>query len=635
MAEFCVYNPTESDEDAPPISESNMLIVCDGLGGNGCNKHMVNDKLLTSAYLGSRWISEKTKEFFEANKERIFSDDTKTAISEYKDFISTYLQGQIEKYDLKKTVKGSSSEFLPSTLAMALYQEHEENVEICTIWAGDSRVYLLTSEHGLQQLSCDDVRTEFDAMENLKMSDMANNINGEGKDAFFVNYAKYQFSKQENMILFACSDGCFDYFTTPMDFEFLLELGMQNMSDSEDLSGLGTAISQFYMGTNLKDDTTIAGSILFETDTSNLKKQYFERFSYVKEHFRNKTNDIETKLDTFSDDLNKKMIRMNMGKRDINNLLMPYFEKVLSFPSPNWKPLYDRLLSLPCMEECQNELSENDKISAEIEELEQKKEEMIDSLREAYTNSAVSYFIHHPPKLNWIPKGICEQEKQIQNFCKQERMFTQSMEDVDCLVAQLENQAAELKNSIKNAPLEFSRLCDEMFKTLTSLYNCRDAVETSEEEHQNRWNLIQTYVSRVISANGLFSKSLKKEFRDVSEYDEFSDAVAKYQSLCDLEEKINDLKAQESASLKEHNIVRNLEKVKNKIVMEFFTGDEACELLPDDFQQPVMDFLTLKNEYEQLKSKENTLQTELSSLWKNDYKKMYEEYQRKLEGGRV
>ena len=60
---FTVHCAAISDEDAPPKATEQLLIVCDGLGGTGQTKHKIGDQYYTSAYIGSRCVSDAIKKY--------------------------------------------------------------------------------------------------------------------------------------------------------------------------------------------------------------------------------------------------------------------------------------------------------------------------------------------------------------------------------------------------------------------------------------------------------------------------------------------------------------------------------------------------------------------------------------------
>ena len=52
--------------------------------------------------------------------------------------------------------RNKTLKIFPTTLASALYFQDGERMKILAIWAGDSRVYVLSPTKGLQMLSLDD-----------------------------------------------------------------------------------------------------------------------------------------------------------------------------------------------------------------------------------------------------------------------------------------------------------------------------------------------------------------------------------------------------------------------------------------------------------------------------------------------
>ena len=150
------------NEDAPAIATDRFLIVCDGLGAGGQNKHTINGETHTSAYYGSRLLSEICKEFYDKNYSVIMkSVSDKEALNriveELKTTIKNRLNQFVEENRLTKTIKGKSIKLLPSTLSSILYKVNDSSIDVVVISAGDTRAFSLSPQYGLQQLSKDDV----------------------------------------------------------------------------------------------------------------------------------------------------------------------------------------------------------------------------------------------------------------------------------------------------------------------------------------------------------------------------------------------------------------------------------------------------------------------------------------------
>ena len=139
---------------------------------------------------------------------------------------------------------------------------------ILAIWAGDSRVYILSPSYGLQLLSLDDAKDAEDAMKSA--SEMENCISA-GR-SFHLNYALYEMDGPG--IVFCCSDGCFDYMQTPLHFEWLLLQTMLEYVPKAKQDNLGLALGcsiKDSMYQTIGDDTTMAGIIYGIESSSELK----------------------------------------------------------------------------------------------------------------------------------------------------------------------------------------------------------------------------------------------------------------------------------------------------------------------------------------------------------------------------
>ena len=150
-------------------------------------------------------------------------------------------------------VKSKLIKTLPTTMAVAWFDVDAH--ELAAVWAGDSRVYLLTPGDGLQQVSTDDLKTGADAMENLiQDSPMSNCLSA---DTDFVIHER-RVPLPADAVVFAATDGCFGYVPTPMHFEWIL-LSTLNAADSwEDWRGRLLASIEAVTA----DDATLAGVVL-------------------------------------------------------------------------------------------------------------------------------------------------------------------------------------------------------------------------------------------------------------------------------------------------------------------------------------------------------------------------------------
>ena len=275
-------NKSTGCEDSPPVATSHYSIVCDGLGGSGYTKHDVfedgSDKPIkrTSAYLGSRIVSDCVKNFYQAHIGEFISSGLSTGtveplISAMKAAIANAISAGMDAYNIEPT-RSRTAKIFPTTLASAIYCPHNGGLKILAIWAGDSRVYILSPSKGLQLLSVDDADNAADSMNS---SSAMNNCISAG-NPFRLNFALYEMT--EPGIVFCCTDGCFDYFPSPLNLEWLLlNTILQCMPDCPD-NQLGDTLATSIrdsMFQSIKDDTTMAG-ICFQIGSSCLMKKLYQ-----------------------------------------------------------------------------------------------------------------------------------------------------------------------------------------------------------------------------------------------------------------------------------------------------------------------------------------------------------------------
>lgn len=281
-------NKAAGCEDAPPVSNIRFSVVCDGLGGAGSTKHKVEEAgipaMRTSGYLGSRVVADSVASFYEFNYERItdivFSNTDsaiplQAVIEELKTTIKAALSTKMAKLGIDPMLtRNKTLKIFPTTLASALYFQDGEKVKILAIWAGDSRVYVLSPTKGLQMLSLDDA---VNADVEMKSASEMNNCISAG-NPFKLNYSILEMN--EPGIVFCCSDGCFDYLPSPLHFEWLVLQTILSCVPNATSDNLGEAFANSVRDSvyqSIGDDTTMAGIICKINSTDELKKAFATR----------------------------------------------------------------------------------------------------------------------------------------------------------------------------------------------------------------------------------------------------------------------------------------------------------------------------------------------------------------------
>lgn len=194
-----------------------MLGVFDGCGGAGARRHgYYSDH--TEAYMASRLCAGAFYDCFR----RLFPTYMSPArlVSEA---FGPHVMRRLKDYSPPRDetgfqIKGAGIRTLPSTAAVALVQQDKGgDLLVTAIWAGDSRVYLLDSK-GLAQLTEDDT-TVPDPMQTLYDDGVLKNVLCSDKP---VQLHHRTVRMQEPFVVFAATDGCFGYLSTPMEFEGVL-----------------------------------------------------------------------------------------------------------------------------------------------------------------------------------------------------------------------------------------------------------------------------------------------------------------------------------------------------------------------------------------------------------------------------
>lgn len=191
-----------------------MLAVFDGCGGSGGRSSAAFGGH-THAYAASRLCAgvfyESFHRFFPGNWNIQELVDRKIMPE-----LRTRFARNAPKEDM--AVGGSLVRTLPTTAAAAfLQQQGDGNVRITSVWAGDSRVYLLDAR-GLAQLTADDTNQP-DPMENHYDDGILSNVICADRP---MRLNVSSITAKPPFMVFAATDGCFGYVSSPMLFEGLL-----------------------------------------------------------------------------------------------------------------------------------------------------------------------------------------------------------------------------------------------------------------------------------------------------------------------------------------------------------------------------------------------------------------------------
>lgn len=292
-AHFSIEKKHDNGEDCETHSinkDAAYFGVFDGCGGAGsqpCPKFHGK----TEAYIASRIVGEVFQDWFESA-----SPTEGWSVGALKERVLNNLKECDELVGEKSMLVGGIKKKFPTTAAAGICYPGKKTIEVDLYWAGDSRVYLLTPQ-GLAQLTEDDLGG-IDAMENLTDDGVLTNMINLSKD-FVIHTGHITLDRPG--FLFAATDGCFGYLSTPMEFEYLL---LETMLKSDCVSSDSTGVADPWMdrlaekihlgwqeklseviGKIAGDDYTISGYAIGFGSFEEMKKAFIGRANTLYSHF--------------------------------------------------------------------------------------------------------------------------------------------------------------------------------------------------------------------------------------------------------------------------------------------------------------------------------------------------------------
>lgn len=599
---FTVYAPLlEHDEDAEPYANDHMAVVCDGLGGSGQNTYIFKGEKWSSAALGSRVVSRLFCNYFREKYYEIFSDHALTneissqIVKAFKISLKENMNEFVKTNNIRNVVKGKSMQTLPTTLAGMLYRQQDEYTEIFVVSAGDSRVYCLTPDKGLQQLSIDDVDDEKDAFQ--KATTMTNNISQDCE--FIIHYGYFKLPRK--CVVFAASDGCFDALENPMELEFMVECAIANSKNVlETENGLGKELTEKEIKCrklNTKDDCTIAGCIFGYSNSKEFSDLFFERGTYVQNEYVISLRKIEWQLSFSKSSLEDKIDKYNLQeqelKKKISSKILSVLRKAVEADftkHANSRDVAETLAFLAHDKEYhsykQSLIEECKKVQVQKNELQGKYDSLSPELMELFIEVDVEKYMSSVPITYTsglsLPKIISKPFQKIMDSIKRNRdEYDKSYTE---LQACLENTNRIVKGKKINSEYlgKLSILFSKYILSCTSIQEAEDnyskQIRNAESDYRHNANFEALYKSSEVHA---FS-----EYRGFTSYDKF------YKTYNNQKKMKSDLDAckpmsnremmQKCISFVENNFENFLSKIKmDKQLFRVIVGElskEASEL---------------------------------------------------------
>lgn len=269
-------------EDAPPIfisptSQDAPIIVgvLDGMGGAGAGQveYRTNKISLTTteALLASRIVRYQILKAITNDKSPTFVD-LKTKIRE----VLARAEASL-KINEKTRIRGTMTMRLPTTLVLSQISRGSnlDTAIVKTLWAGDSRAFLITPADGLSALTRDHVRVS-DQLEQLQSDPPIENVVNGSKDFFLEEFST---TVNSPFILLLATDGVFGYLPTPG----FLELGLL-----EAISASGSKFAEKFADfctSYAADDVSAVIIVRGFKDEVDLKTQFAPRLANLQEMY--------------------------------------------------------------------------------------------------------------------------------------------------------------------------------------------------------------------------------------------------------------------------------------------------------------------------------------------------------------
>lgn len=282
-----------------------VLGAFDGLGGRSAG---FEGK--TGGQIASQEATRITKNVLTQWNGRL----TKDVAQELQDCICRLLKSKadlkMEKSRLSGTLTGKR---LCTTIALVSVPKQVEPdkkaFEISLAWMGDSRVYFLSPQKGLQQLTVDDLEIEKDAFQMIREDPrMSQYLTADIPTDWQIHFALESFD--EKGCILVCTDGCFQYLPTPWDFEKLLLNTLIDSGEPEDWRNL---LIEKYEKIKQDDVSLILYPIGF-SDFDDIKTSYQNRLKILIKNYKNDTISNDDLWNSYRYDYEVRLMTKNCSK---------------------------------------------------------------------------------------------------------------------------------------------------------------------------------------------------------------------------------------------------------------------------------------------------------------------------------
>lgn len=266
-------------EDAYAVGTANDIAymgVFDGCGGLGGRHYsLLNEH--TGAWTASRVLAYSTEVFFKKNNVKFSKKECEKLHNSMEKILADVKKNCMSDEDIQ--IGGDLKKNFPSTVSLAVAEEFPTNTLLVNyVWAGDSRGYFLDNE-GLCQVTYDDIDANGDdAFLNLYEDGRLTNV-ANADQPFELHQRSIELFKPA--IVINATDGCFAYFKSPMEFEYVLLDTMHEAATPQMWLDLMTEKIRVVAG----DDYTMTLGMFGFPDFEKLKGYFYNRYADLKEKY--------------------------------------------------------------------------------------------------------------------------------------------------------------------------------------------------------------------------------------------------------------------------------------------------------------------------------------------------------------
>ena len=259
-----------------------VIGVFDGLGGRSAGFDGLKGGQIASKEASQ--ISQKILSQWNGRLTEEIAHQIQSTICQH---LKLQADAKMPKSRLSGTLTGKR---LCTTIALASIGETEEGIYgINLAWMGDSRIYFLSPSQGLQQLTVDDLEVRKDAFEMIREDPpMSQYLTADIPSNWRIHYNSETI--EERGCVLACTDGCFQYLSTPWDFEKLL---IETLINATSPAEWETLLVERYNQIK-QDDVSLMLLPLGFTSFEHIKESYISRHEDLISIYSNADNDIES-----------------------------------------------------------------------------------------------------------------------------------------------------------------------------------------------------------------------------------------------------------------------------------------------------------------------------------------------------